>query len=957
MSQAAQSRPSVLDEAQLLRIEAMHRGFLFQHLYAAQCLLSARGLSAKTVVVESDEDIEITLEEKHAYIQVKYRKEALAWGDIESAMTRFTELRGTHQKGDRQLIPMFIVISNVVPNAPLLKRINAADWPTDIRIDWPGAISDDRVLPAPQSSLMEAVEATRTLAQSLPFALLTPETLVWKLTGMIMLAATGENKSLNHIFKTEDLPNLFEQLVLQLHDLPTPPTPYRIQQDEPALLSAQRIRLISGYSGAGKTSWLAQSAQHTRGPLIYLDVADTPSVSLASTMAREIAGRLFAEGQQLGQVLLPGASGREILQIISRLINESGNTVMVALDNVHKLSSDDLIGAIKSASSVQFVLLCRPEGEIGAIEAHLGIVREELKGWSSDTVASAAADANCGANAADCQRLIDLTGGLPLYILNGLVITNSDYDGNLKNFCTDLTKSAHSREVAQETILGRVFNDLPAAVAEVADLLSLCDAPITREEASVYIVAVGGPDKTVVLLALRHLLSQGLLQSYAGEKIKIHDAARVVGKGRIMLLGTEALNSRRTTLRDIIQISLLRDWSSAKLSLFLRLCGETGRLDILAELATDEMFHEIGVWPEIELFLEEGAQNETFPPEQRIMALDGLAFADIKTGSPRASVWLDQMDALIKAYSLGSEEHLRVGMKRMTLLSQNVDREGSERLIKDLAEKVKNASPAHRRVYTYNVAAAELLLGKSGATIRRIMPLILEYYDLIGLAPEQVIGKNAPELRQIINKKPLPTDDIKHLADSLDVLAKAMDKEGEFSAFTRINALKFYDLVRAPDSLFRVGQDLVDQFISRNDYDGALEMMEKILLPQLQQWKLAKYLIPIRSQYAVVLAYCKKFSDATAEMARLQPYEKGLDVNGKEELIRQRDLIAQLNKYGPPPKWTPPPGLIPKMEGYMQNAARAHSFPITQTYSSKKIGRNEPCPCGSGEKYKRCHGG
>jgi uncharacterized protein YchJ len=24
--------------------------------------------------------------------------------------------------------------------------------------------------------------------------------------------------------------------------------------------------------------------------------------------------------------------------------------------------------------------------------------------------------------------------------------------------------------------------------------------------------------------------------------------------------------------------------------------------------------------------------------------------------------------------------------------------------------------------------------------------------------------------------------------------------------------------------------------------------------------------------------------------------------------------------------------------------------------ASPKVGRNEPCPCGSGEKYKRCHG-
>ena len=23
----------------------------------------------------------------------------------------------------------------------------------------------------------------------------------------------------------------------------------------------------------------------------------------------------------------------------------------------------------------------------------------------------------------------------------------------------------------------------------------------------------------------------------------------------------------------------------------------------------------------------------------------------------------------------------------------------------------------------------------------------------------------------------------------------------------------------------------------------------------------------------------------------------------------------------------------------------------------RKIGRNEPCPCGSGKKFKRCHGG
>ncbi len=33
-------------------------------------------------------------------------------------------------------------------------------------------------------------------------------------------------------------------------------------------------------------------------------------------------------------------------------------------------------------------------------------------------------------------------------------------------------------------------------------------------------------------------------------------------------------------------------------------------------------------------------------------------------------------------------------------------------------------------------------------------------------------------------------------------------------------------------------------------------------------------------------------------------------------------------------------------------SANGHSEPVR----SRKIGRNDPCPCGSGKKYKRCHG-
>ena len=45
-------------------------------------------------------------------------------------------------------------------------------------------------------------------------------------------------------------------------------------------------------------------------------------------------------------------------------------------------------------------------------------------------------------------------------------------------------------------------------------------------------------------------------------------------------------------------------------------------------MGTDELFHEMGVWPEVEAFLIHGAQDEAVPPDQQIKALDALAFAD-----------------------------------------------------------------------------------------------------------------------------------------------------------------------------------------------------------------------------------------------------------------------------------------------------------------------------------------
>ena len=46
----------------------------------------------------------------------------------------------------------------------------------------------------------------------------------------------------------------------------------------------------------------------------------------------------------------------------------------------------------------------------------------------------------------------------------------------------------------------------------------------------------------------------------------------------------------------------------------------------------------------------------------------------------------------------------------------------------------------------------------------------------------------------------------------------------------------------------------------------------------------------------------------------------------------------------------------PKTQPKRVEAAPAGSTGSKKPVKSDKIGRNDPCPCGSGKKYKRCHG-
>ncbi|MBK1711115.1 hypothetical protein, partial [Marichromatium gracile] len=143
------------------------------------------------------------------------------------------------------------------------------------------------------------------------------------------------------------------------------------------------------------------------------------------------------------------------------------------------------------------------------------------------------------------------------------------------------------------------------------------------------------------------------------------------------------------------------------------------------------------------------------------------------------------------------------------------------------------------------------------------------YYDLFGIRPADVMGKNADVLWKIIKRPENVHEHLKHLADALELYAIILQARGKPTPFIRIHSMKFYNMAGAPESMVRVGQDLADEFVARKDYEGAREVMEQHVLPIVNTAGLVNRLVQVRSQYAVILALCGRHDDADAEMTRL----------------------------------------------------------------------------------------
>ena len=896
-----------LDPRQLARIEAVHGGFLYQHLYAAACLFHAARAGVTHIVVENDEDVEFVRPQQRIYAQIKMRSAPLIFSDIEGALKRFGAIRAEHAEGRRGGTCQFAIVSNSAPGPELADRIKSAAWPTDVAILFPGSPLIDDAVPPPPASIPAAFDVCRALAETLPLTILAPETLVWKLAGRIMAASGGVGPNADHSFAAADLPALFEQLVIQLQDFPAPPLRYRPQESEPGLVSDQRVRLVVGFSGAGKTSWVSQTALHTTDRLAYYDVADVAGPALASAVGRELAARIFGtHGRKLGEILLPGASGIEILLAIGRHLADDNLTATVVLDNAHRVPAGDFAALTNASDAIAFVLLAQPGAAVARIEATLGIAAEPLLGWSNETTAVEGASLGCHGNFEHYERLLKLTGSLPLYVQNALKIAAQSYEGSVECLCAAFEARTHVVETAQELILADVFEAFNETEKRAVAALSLSDVPLTQAEAGEVLKRSFALDPAAAAAASRKLRSSGSIQVFGVDRIKIHDAMRPLGRGYLDGAGVDHVRRAREAIRDLLMAGLTQENDRQRVFLLLRMFVALGNIKPLVEMATDELFHEMGYMEEISDYLVQASTAEAISAEDRFWALDGLVFAQFKNGDhAEIAARLDRMDSLVRENKLGLTERLAVGMKRMLFAARAQDA-GTVKKIMDELSRVLPQTPQHLCVAKYNYAHALYELGMMEECTICTLDLITEYYDQLGLTIGDVMARNPDAIAPLLKKGENHTDDLKHLADALDLQSKAVKAIGKFPGLAPIHAMKFYSMAQSLDSFVRVGQELVDDFIGRHDYIGARDVIERNLMPTIVGLKLAGRVIPVRSQYAVVLAYCGAIDDAEAEMARLAPYEGGLNAKGQWELQNQRELIEFLKLNPPPPQWEMP---------------------------------------------------
>ncbi|MFE3197855.1 hypothetical protein [Embleya sp. NPDC059237] len=876
---------SVLDPAQLNRIESVHRGFLYQHLYATACLLTMADSGAGTLISERDEDIELLLATRRLYLQVKTRGHALQWGDVKGAVESFAAIRAEHDAGRRAEEPVLVIVTNAEPGPGLAAKTADPHWPQDVHIHWPAGPGAVTGLPPAWTDLAEAMRWCVAAADRIPFASLASQTLVAKLAAHVQHLATGAS---GHRVSADELPTLCEQFVEQLQTFPVVPTPWFPHRNEPQPESEHRVRLLVGLAGSGKSTWAGRAAAHCFGTVVYFDIADLPAASVPASLARELAAHLLSTPERpVAGALLPGGSGLEILGAVNLRL-ETKELVTVVLDNVHRLAYADIRAVLDTASRLRFVLLAQPWGDQGLIEAHLGRPAESLWGWGRDTIAAVFASAGCPVDHPTAQRVLDLTGGLPLFVANAAQLTRDAYGSDARAFCTALQERLHISPTAQELLIGDTFARLGEPARTTAAVLALAEVPLTRSEADALGAAAGTASPTVRARALRELVACGLAQFFANGRVKLHDAARPVAGEYADALPSDRLDSVRQALAARLLESFEEDRDIRRFGRWLRLLVVLGQVDVLVDIAGDEHFREVGVPDELQEILAAVAVDEEQTTAHRFLASSALAtWSNHQGDAEDFATHVDRMRLLATTGELDTWARITLALRLVLEAGSKGDSQALQLAHQEAL--LLAASPQVDRIVQYTYATGLYALGRYEKAGEEALSAAEAYYHHLGLTVENVVGMATAQLRAMVAVGDTWQDDCKHLADCLGLYVRTCRQRSQGYGLAALHAMKFYGLSAAWRSMVTIGQDAADDLVEVGNLTGALKLIDESLLPLTNHYALVDEVIGLRSQRAVIIAWLGDPDAALAQLDVLQQYgltaEQSLDIRSQRRLV------------------------------------------------------------------------
>ncbi|MGW7520431.1 AAA family ATPase [Streptomyces sp. NPDC054796] len=877
---------AVIDPAQLIRITALHKGFLYQHLYAVGCLLRMGSGGVQRLLVERDEDIEVLLPGERLYLQVKTRNRPLQWGDVQGAVDNFAVVRTEHDNGSRPGHATLIVVTDSPPGPGLTAQLAAPDWPQDVHVLHPGAASPHAWLPPAWQSLEEAITWCAGQAEKVPFTSLAPHTLVWKLAARVVYACTGHSKQ---AFSPEQLSSLYEQFVTELQAFPAAPDPYLPQAEEPALLTDARIRVITGFSGAGKTAWAAHAAEHSPEPLTYFDIAAFTGEAAAGALARELAARHLEAEQRTELVHGPGL---DILRGVHQRL--AAAPVAIVLDNVHRLDAASLKQIIDALPTTRLVLLGQPRPDQAVLAAQLHITPESLPGWSADSVAAAFTAAGTSADPHVVQRILHLTGGLPLYVHGAVALAHSHYDADPARMCQALEDRLHDTPTAQDLILGDVLGGLDPQARTVAFLLAFAEVPLTQDELGTlaHSAEVTAP---ACARALRHLTALGLIQRTGRGLLSVHDAARPPATECFPTPGIE--QAAALTLSRLLRASIGEGNATisrlARWALLLERTGQTGQL---LDLASHDYFFEHSFTGALRPTLAAVATDDTATPSNRLDALNALALMAYNAQETDTHRQLtDDLIALTDAHPNLLLDHRAVCVLATQTMTRhatagNVDAMNASYLA---ARKKVPKDSLGRRILRYTQAQCLALAERWEQADFLALSLAEHYYTHLGLTQADVVAVGIDGLRAQLDRGGAHwEDDCKRLADCLALSVRCTQQMQQGHGLAAMHAMKFYHLAGAWRATVLMGQEAADDLVELGDPPGALTLLEQTLLPLAHAYALSDLTLSLRSQRAVVLAHTGDHAAARTEIDRLRHYE--LSPVQAAEIDDQRALIEAL---------------------------------------------------------------